>query len=110
MTRTSLKAEATKGALEIVRPSELAESGRTGVVASGVYEGSKPNKYNPAKSDFFIRGADNTLYIINETKSLGEQLKQLAAEDNAKIEVVYNGKKTTKNGKGFHDFEVFVVA
>lgn len=108
--KRSLKAKGeTKGELKIIRPSELAEAGTTGVVAAGVYEGAEPNKFNSAKSDYFIRGADGTLYILNETKSLGEQLGQLNADDNVTVEVVYNGKKATKNGRGFHDFEVFVI-
>lgn len=110
--KTSLKnagQELPKGELKIVRPSKLAADGTTGVVASGIYEGAKPNKFNAAKSDYFIRGADNTLYIINETSSLKEQLDQLTAETGTNVEVVYNGKKSTKSGRGFHDFEVFVI-
>lgn len=110
-TRTSLKkskADATNGKLVIVRPSELAKNGITGIVAEGVYEGAKPNKFNAAKSDYFIRGADDTLYILNETQSLKEQLGQLSAGDKVKVDVEYAGKLTTKNGKGYHDFSVFV--
>lgn len=110
-TRTSLKqakAGAAKGAMVIVRPSELAKNGTTGTVAEGIYEGAKPNKFNALKSDYFIRNASNdTLYILNETQSLKEQLGQLSAEDAVQVEVIYNGKVTTKNGKGYHDFEVF---
>lgn len=113
-SRTSLKASANgeaQGELKIVRPSELAKAGTTGVVAAGVYEGAKPNKFNPAKNDYFIRGTDNTLYIINSTQALEEQLGQLAADgsDNATVEVIYNGKAATKKGKGYHSFEVFVL-
>lgn len=111
-TRTSLKkANEAQGELTIIRPSELAKNGTTGVVARGVYEGAKPNKFNPAKSDYFIRGANNSLIILNSTQALEEQLGQLAADgsDNAEVEVVYNGKAETKNKKGFHQFEVSVI-
>lgn len=111
-TRTSLKKEkADLGELTIIRPSELAASGTTGVIARGTYEGSKPNKFNPAKSDYFIRGANESLTILNSTQALEEQLGQLAADgsDGAEVEVVYNGKVKTKNGKGYHDFEVSVI-
>ena len=111
-TKTSLKKQAeAKGELKIIRPSELAAAGTTGVVARGVYEGAKPNKFNAANSDYFIRGDNNALIILNSTQALKEQLGQLAAEgsDNATVEVVYNGKKETKNKKGFHDFEVSVI-
>jgi hypothetical protein len=112
MSRKSLKNasnSATQGALVIVRPSELAKAGTTGIVASGTYEGTEPNKFDETKSDYFVRNSDGTLYIINETKSLKEQLGQLKAYDDAIVEVVYNGKTKTKNGKGWHDFEVFVI-
>lgn len=109
-TKRSLKNTAnTAGALVIIRPSELAKAGTTGVVATGVYEGAKPNKFNAAKSDYFVRSTDGTLYIINGCKSIDEQLTQLTAEDAATVEVEYNGKLTTKSGKGFHDFNVSVI-
>ncbi len=111
-TKTSLKkANEAQGELIIVRPSELAKNGTTGIVATGVYEGAKPNKFNPANSDYFIRGENNALIILNSTASLKEQLGQLAADgsDNATVEVVYNGKLKTKAGKDFHDFEVSVI-
>lgn len=111
-TRTSLKkSNEAQGELIIVRPSELAKSGTTGVVAKGVYEGAKPNKFNPANSDYFIRGDNNSLIIINSTASLKEQLDQLAADgsDGATVEVVYNGKSKTKAGKDYHNFEVTLI-
>ena len=99
------KAGTSMGKVEIVRPSALATSGTTGVVAEGVYEGAKPNKFNADKNDYFIRGADDTLYILNSTQSLSEQLGQPGIEG-LRVKVIYNGKTKTKNGKGFHDFEV----
>lgn len=111
--RTSLKPKTEQlGELKIIRPSELAAAGTTGVVARGTYEGSKPNKFNAGNNDYFIRGSDNTLIILNSTQALKEQLGQLAADgsDNAQVEVVYNGKVKTKNGKGYHDFEVSVIS
>lgn len=107
-TKRSLKTtNKVEGDLVIVRPSELATNGTTGIVAEGTYEGRKPNKFNAQKSDYFIRNG-TILYIVNETKSLGEQLNQLDGHEGAQVEVVYNGKLATKNGRGFHDFEVFV--
>lgn len=105
-TKQSLKTKANKGKTVIIRPSKLDVKG---TIALGTYEGAKPNKFNAEKNDYFIRGADDTLYIINETTSLKSQLSQLTAEDNAEVEVVYNGRLTTKSGKSMHDFEVFVI-
>jgi hypothetical protein len=107
-TETSLKkanAAENQGPLVIVR--ELIKAGQTGTVAEGVLEKTEPSKFNPAAKDYFIRGADNTLYIVNETSALKEQLDDptLIGKN---IRVVYNGKVTTKTGKGYHDYECFV--
>lgn len=109
--RKSLKATQQEGALKIIRASALAEAGITGVVATGVFEKTEPNKFNPEKSDYFLRGDDGTLYIINETASLKSQLGQPDVLG-MKIEVVYLGKKAPKKkgGKAYHDFECFTVA
>ncbi len=107
MTMVSLKAQtAAKDKIVIVRASKLATEGVTGVVAEGVFEKSEPNRFNKDKKDYFIRGEDNTLYIVNETQGLKEQLGQEGLEG-IKVRVEYNGKQTTKNGKGYHDFNVF---
>lgn len=107
-TWTSLAPEQEQkaGALEIIRPSKLAEEGRTGVVAEGVLEKTEPNKFNPSKNDYFIRGNDNKLYILNETDSIKRQLGQPGAVGMF-VRVEYNGKKTTKNKKTYHDFACF---
>ena len=104
----SLRTEAPKGKVEIIRPSELATAGKTGVVAEGIFEGAKPNKFNAEKNDYFIRGADDTLYIINSTQGLAEQLGQPGLEG-MKVRVEYEGKQKTKNGKGYHSFNVYAA-
>jgi hypothetical protein len=124
-TRTSLKkapeGEQALGPLVIVKPSKLAAEGITGVVAKGVFEGavrkgagiSASGKAYKASTEYRIRDmATNTLYILNETTALKEQLGELAADgsDKVNVEVIYNGKKATKNGNDYHDFEVFTVA
>lgn len=100
------KANTEQGKLEILRPSKLAEEGRTGVVAEGILEKVEANKFNAAKNDYFIRGADNTLYILNETQSIKEQLGQDGVLG-MRVRVEYNGKKATKKGQSFHDFSCF---
>lgn len=106
---TSLKQSESQGAIKIVRPSKLDAEGITGVVAEGIYEKWEANKFNAAKKDYFVRGADNTLYILNDTSSLGEQMEQLKGlEGSAVVRVIYHGKKATKSGRGFHDFEVLL--
>lgn len=111
--RRSLKSgggnEKAAGELVIVRPSKLAAEGKTGIVAQGVFEKTEPNKFNPAKKDYFVRDAINdTLYILNGTQLLSEQMDQLDPKDGVEVEVTYAGKKKTKAGKDFHDFEVWV--
>lgn len=115
----SLKGERTTGPLVVIKPSELAKAGTTGTVAEGIYEGTKPNpggvtkdgrKYGPS-TEYKIRGANDTLFILKETKAIKEQLGSLASDgsDNARVRVQYNGKVETKNGQDYHDFEVFMV-
>lgn len=107
-TMVSLKKSTeTKGNIVIVRASKLAEAGVTGVVAEGVLEKAEPNKFDNAKTDFFIRGSDNTLYIVNSTQAIQEQLGQEGLIG-MKVRVEYNGKKKSKKGsKGYHDFSCF---
>lgn len=108
--RESLKDAGKDGALVIVRPSKLDAEGKTGIVAKGWLEKVEANKYNADKVDFFLRDeATNTLYIVNETKSLKEQLGDLPANGTVQIEIEYAGKEKTKNGKGYHNFECFVT-
>lgn len=106
--KASNASSAATGDLVIIRPSELAASGRTGIVAQGVLEKIVPNKFNEAKNDYLIRGSDNTLYILNETQSIKEQLGQDGILGMT-VAVVYNGKEKTKSGRGFHNFEVFSI-
>lgn len=125
MTERNLAEEAKaargleQGKLVIVRPSKLAiEGGTSGlpagrvagtvVVAEGTFEEAKPNKYNTAKKDYFIRGDDGTLYIINGTQSLEEQMDLIAAGEGTKVAIEYGGKKLLKSGRSVHEFTVFV--
>lgn len=106
---TSLKTPKAEGNIVILRPSKLAAEGTTGEVAKGVLEKIEKNKFDATKKDFFIRGADNTLYILNETKSLKDQLDNPALVGKT-VRIEYKGKVKTKNGKGYHDFEAFLVS
>ena len=111
--RKSLKngGESTQGDMVIIRPSKLAKEGTTGLVAQGVFEKSEPNKFNPAKKDYFVRDTStDTLYIINSTQLLTEQMEQLNPADETEVEIIYGGQKTSKAGRTFHDWEVFVKA
>jgi len=110
-TRTALSQKSTSNnnPMVIVRASELAANGTIGVVAKGTFEKMEANKFDDSKKDYFLRGADGTLYIINETQSIKEQLNDKSLLGKV-IEVEYNGKKPTKRGKGYHDFACFLVA
>jgi len=107
-TKTALKVEGTKGAIEIVRPAELAEKNITGLVARGIFEKVEKNKFNAARNDYFIRGEDGTLFILNDTQALKEQLMQEGVMGQL-VEVHYEGKVKTKNGQGYHNFSCFIV-
>jgi hypothetical protein len=107
-SRVSLKqTNNTLGDMKIIRPSELADAGITGTVAKGIFEKMEPNKFDTSKNDYFLRDGE-TLYIVNTTKSLKEQLEQPGVIGMF-VEIVYEGKVPTKNKKGFHQFEVYAT-
>lgn len=96
-----------KGNVIVIRPSAL--EGKTGIVAKGIFEKIVPNKFDGSKNDYFLRDtATNDLYILNSTKALKDQLEQ-PGTIGLWLEVEYNGKKATKNKKGYHDFSVYAV-
>lgn len=109
LTKKGQQATGEQGKLVILRPSKLAEEGVTGLVAEGIYEGAVENKFNPDKKDFKIRGADNTLYIINETAGLKRGMADVTVGD--LVQIHYEGKSEIKSGKSkgksFHNFSVF---
>ena len=93
--------------LKIVRPSELAKDGITGVVAEGIYMGTTPNRFEPLNNDFRING-DAEDFIIN---SAGSLVKQLASVDvGTYVQIQYAGKVKAKSGpaegKMVHNFTV----
>jgi len=80
-----------------------------GTEVVGTFEGSTPNKFDPNKLDYSLRGEDGTLIILAQTASLAQQLSKVSEGD--LVKVVYNGRKniTRKNGAkaSMHDFRVF---
>lgn len=98
-----------RGPVSIIRAGELEKAGTTGTVAKGTFEGAKPNKFNPEKNDYFVRGNGDELYILNGTWSLASQLDQLKGMEGTPVEIVYNGKIETKKGRTMHEFEVFIT-
>lgn len=113
--RKSLKnsGENTKlsGNLTVIKGKALAAEGKTGIVAQGIFERvetTTEGKYKGSQS-FFVRDeASDTLYIINGTKVLNDQMNQLNVADKTEVEIAFNGHKTSKSGTGFYDWEVFV--
>jgi hypothetical protein len=88
----------------IVRASKLTAPG---IVAKGILEKVEKNKFDDSKKDYFLRDGE-TLYIINETKALKDQLDQPGIMG-LYLEVEYQGKIATKNKKGYHQFEVYAT-
>ncbi len=78
-----------------------------GLVVEGRYEGSVENKFDPTKSDYKVRAADGTLYILAECANLKRDFAKVTAGE--LIQVNYGGKRamTGKNaGKSVQDFKV----
>lgn len=110
--RKSLKntGEGLAGNLEIVKAKALHAAGKTGIVASGTFERvetTADGKYKGSKSYFVRNEADDTLYIINGTTVLNQQMAQLDPNDKVNVEIVFIGQGTSKSGTNFYDWEVF---
>ena len=101
------------GNLTVVKAKALAAEGKTGIVAQGIFERvevTKEGKYKGSQS-FFVRDEQtDTLYIINGTKVLNDQMNQLQPADKTAVEIAFNGSKLAKSGTAFYDWEVFVRA
>ena len=101
------------GNLVIVKAKKLNEEGKTGVVAKGIYERvdvETTGKFKGSQSHFIRDKATDTLYILNGTQSLNEQLAQLNPADKTEVEIIYSGKTQTRAGNDFHQFDVMVNA
>lgn len=96
------------GNLRYIRAKELKESGVTGLVVEGIFEGTIANEMS-GKNDYKIREANGDLAIINNTASLSNQMGEL--ELGAYVAIKYNGTTVIKNGprkgKEAHQFNVF---
>lgn len=98
-----------KGELKIVRFSQLAEAGTTGIVAEGILEAKLPNKFNENQLDYRIRNTDtNDLVIVNGSGQLSAKMSQVS--EGSYVRITYLGKQTiTKGklkGKSVHNVEV----
>jgi hypothetical protein len=109
--KSVLGGEGEGSSITYIKAKDLAESGVTGLVAQGIYEGPQPNNFDDTKSDYKLRLDDGTLTIINTTGSLANQMNRVAP--GSYIQVNYNGMdEITKGkmaGKKAHAFEVLVA-
>lgn len=108
---------AGNGLIKVLRGSKLItiEGGNkseeelaSGTTVTGTFAGSTPNKFNPERVDYSLRGEDGTLFILSQTASLAKQMSKVSVGE--LVQIVYNGKRaiTRKNGAKaeMHDFQV----
>lgn len=97
--------------LGFIKPADLAESGITGEIVTGVYLGTSENKFDDtedkSKPNFKVEVATalpalklkaGDTAIINNNASLARQLRDVKTGE--LVRIVYNGKNTMKTGKG----------
>lgn len=111
-TKTSLKpAQKELPPLVIIKPKELAASGKTGVVVKGILEKVEKDQFYPQNNNYFFRGEDGSYTLLKDSFSLKEQLA-VPGVIGMNIEVRYLGTKKSKTpGKlPYHDFECFTIA
>ena len=109
--KVAKQVEGQNGEIKIVRASKFEELGiKSGtVVAQGLYEKKEKNKFDDKKFDYFLRGNDGTLYILNETYDLRQQMDELNDAEGANVRITYSGTVKTKAGKEMHTWEVAVA-
>jgi len=94
--------------IDYIRPSKLAEEGKTGVILEGEYLGTVLNPLSK-KNDFKFKTNDG-ISIINNTGGLAVRMSQV--NPGTLCQVVYNGKTKIESGdykgKEAHQFNVLV--
>lgn len=94
--------------ITIVNGAQTKSDLAAGTVVTGVFSGTSPNKYDPARSDYSLRSDDGTLIILAETASLKQQLSKVVEGD--LVQITYKGKReiVRKNGAKaeMHDYMV----
>jgi hypothetical protein len=97
-----------RGSIIRIKPKELAESGTTGEIFIGRYEGTLPNNLNPESPDYKFRGSSDTLYILNSCGSIKKGMA--GVQPGELVRVSYKGQnKMTKGpakGKMAHLFQI----
>jgi len=101
-------AGASLGSITFIRPSKLAEDGKTGIILEGTYVESLPNQFNKDKLDYKFTDEKGGMIVLNGTGNLGFKMKNVNAGDF--VQISYNGKKEISKGKmkgtQAHNFEV----
>ena len=101
-------AGASLGSITFIRPSKLAEDGKTGIILEGTYVESLPNQFNKDKLDYKFTDEKGGMIVLNGAGNLGFKMKNVNAGDF--VQISYNGKKEIKSGKmkgiKAHNFEV----
>lgn len=116
VSRPSIEGEGN-GVMQILRGSNLItiDNGtktkselKAGLVVTGVYGGSTPNKFDETKVDYNLRAEDGTLIILAQTASLAQQFAKVS--EGELLQVTYNGKREIKRKTGamteMHDYVV----
>ena len=111
-SKTFKRPDGMEGAnIEFVRPSKLAEAGRTGLIVEGLYVGSVPNSFDEQKNDYKFETESGKMIVINGAGNLPYQMEKIAV--NTLVQVSYLGKSKIKKGKmagkEAHNFDVLVA-
>ena len=101
-SRKMKSAAKTEGASSIRRVyvASLAKEGITGLVAAGMYKGTRTDegKFGP-ETYVLVTGIDGTNYEVKAAGNLLSQLSFKEVSTDQYIEIKYNGKKAATKGK-----------
>ena len=101
-------AGASLGSITFIRPSRLAEEGKSGIILEGTFVESLPNQFDNEKLDYKFTDEKGNIVVLNGAGNLTYKMKLVNAGDF--VQISYNGKKEIKSGKmkgiKAHNFEV----
>jgi len=92
--------EEEKSDVTFISPGKLAKEGRTGIVAVGIYLGSREVESKFGKGvNYEIESLNGTRVVINGAGNLGAQLRFKNIEEGDALQIEYNGKLPMKDGE-----------
>ena len=103
-----VRGEGERRELVILNPSKFKDEGIKGVIVTGRYVRTAPNKFKPGKDSYIFETADGKDVLLDNAGNLAVQMKEVKLGE--LVQITYKGMSEIKKGpmKGnlSHDFNV----